>query len=220
MPLFRRPPSTPRGETTGSPRARRHRLRRGRRVLAVACAVPAIALTVQTLAPAAPETVPVVVAAADLPAGHALTEEDLETLQLPASAARWESTPPSELEGHTLATPVAAGDPVTARLALDPPAGLTGSRELAFVPVLEEPVRQAATAGRHVRITSRATGKVVVQRAVVRASITPDPESVDAAGGLWVELTAREVAALASATGQGGSAGLDGPLALTLLPSG
>ncbi|MQA32773.1 Flp pilus assembly protein CpaB [Modestobacter roseus] len=64
--------------------------------------------------PAGPVTVPVVVAAVDLPAGAVLTDGELAVARLPETAAPAGATAePDELTGQVLASPVRAGEPVT-----------------------------------------------------------------------------------------------------------
>jgi pilus assembly protein CpaB len=62
----------------------------------------------------APPTVPIAVAAADLPAGVVLSIEDLATVDLPAAAApAGAAASAEELTGQVLAAPVRTGEPVT-----------------------------------------------------------------------------------------------------------
>ncbi|MGY1841163.1 MULTISPECIES: Flp pilus assembly protein CpaB [unclassified Modestobacter] len=64
--------------------------------------------------PAGPVTVPVVVAAGDLPAGTALTADALTVARLPyATAPAGVAAEPGALAGQVLASPVRAGEPVT-----------------------------------------------------------------------------------------------------------
>jgi len=65
-------------------------------------------------APAAPSTVPVVVAGTDLTAGTVLTTELLGTALLPADVApAGTAADPDALTGQVLASPVRAGEPLT-----------------------------------------------------------------------------------------------------------
>ena len=104
MPRFRRPRST---------------VRLLRQVAAGFLACLALVLALRPPAPAvAPSaeapTVPVVVAAADLPAGTALTAADLVAAELPAALApAGAATGAGELSGRVLAAPLRAGEPVT-----------------------------------------------------------------------------------------------------------
>lgn len=91
---------------------RRAVLRR-RRLLAVLCTVAAVAFGVRAVAPPAPDTVSVVVADEELAAGAVLRPADLRTVEVPPAAAPAE--PAVEPVGATLAGPVGAGEPITAR---------------------------------------------------------------------------------------------------------
>ncbi len=107
--------------TTDSPRpsGRLLRLRRGvrrrvlarRRLLAACCLGVAAAATVQAVAAPPPPTVVVLAAARDLPAGRALTDDDLVDLALPADAVPDGVT--GQAVGETLAAPVRGGEPIT-----------------------------------------------------------------------------------------------------------
>lgn len=91
-------------------RVRRAVLRR-RRPLAAACAAVAVVAGVTAASDPAPATVPVLVAAHDLPAGTVLDAADVTT------AAFAEGSAPARLAadpvGRVLAAPVTAGEPVT-----------------------------------------------------------------------------------------------------------
>ena len=91
-------------------RVRRLVLRR-RRVLAAALTAVAVGGVLHTVAPPAPATTTVTVAARDLPAGTALTAADLTTTHLPPDAV------PDGLAaaatGRTLAAPLTRGEPIT-----------------------------------------------------------------------------------------------------------
>jgi len=83
---------------------------------ALACLALVLALRPPPPGPDAPEvrSVPVAVAAADLPAGTALGPGDLATVALPADAApAGAATAVDQLTGQVLASPVRRGEPVT-----------------------------------------------------------------------------------------------------------
>jgi pilus assembly protein CpaB len=90
-----------------------------RQVAAAALACLALVLALRSPPPAAGAgpgrpTVPVAVAAADLPAGTVLTTADLATAALPADAApAGAASAPDALAGRVLAAPVRAGEAVT-----------------------------------------------------------------------------------------------------------
>ena len=83
---------------------------------ALACLALVLALRPPPPGPDAPEvrSVPVAVAAADLPAGTALGPGDLATVALPVGAApAGAATAVDQLTGQVLASPVRRGEPVT-----------------------------------------------------------------------------------------------------------
>jgi Flp pilus assembly protein CpaB len=89
-----------------------------RRAVAVVLAVGALILALRPApvpaAADAPQSVPVVVAAADLPAGAALSEADLALARLPPEAVPAGTWPePSALRGRVVAGSVRAGEPLT-----------------------------------------------------------------------------------------------------------
>lgn len=98
---------------------RRTRLRRAvrrtvlarRRPLAAVCAGVAVLAGVQAARPSPGQTVPVTVAARDLPSGTVLTADDLTVRRLPAGSAPTGTA--TDAVGRTLAAPVRSGEPVT-----------------------------------------------------------------------------------------------------------
>jgi Flp pilus assembly protein CpaB len=98
---------------------RRTRLRRAarrtvlgrRRLLAAGCGAVAVVCGVQAARPDAGATVPVRVAAHDLPSGTVLTPDDLVVRRYPADVAPVGTT--VQAVGRTLAAPVREGEPVT-----------------------------------------------------------------------------------------------------------
>ncbi len=89
-----------------------------RTLLGAALAAAAALLMLVLTRPVA--TVPVLVAAADLPRGMPLTAADVTVRQLPGSAGLVEGDTIGELEGWSLAAPVAAGEPLLPSLLLPP----------------------------------------------------------------------------------------------------
>jgi len=88
-------------------------VRRNRRLIAALLLCAAAGLAVQALTPAPAASVPVVVAAADLPAGTVLTDAQLAVQQLPAGAGPpGSAASPAELLGRRLASALRAGSPV------------------------------------------------------------------------------------------------------------
>jgi Flp pilus assembly protein CpaB len=110
---------------------RRAVLRRRRPVAALLTAV-AVAAGVHAATDPAPATVPVLVAARDLPAGAAISAADLVTVRFaPGSAPAGLAEHP---EGEVLAAPLRAGEPVT-DVRLVGPALTTGRPGLVAVPL-------------------------------------------------------------------------------------
>lgn len=92
-----------------------------RRILAIGVAMLAVALSLAALAPEHEETVPILVAARDLPAGSALRAQDLRMVQVPVSllpANRFGTADPPE--GSRLAIPLLAGTPLLETMIIGP----------------------------------------------------------------------------------------------------
>lgn len=89
---------------------RRAVLRR-RRLLAALCVGGATLAAMRTVAPPPPETVELLVAARDLPAGAAIADDDVRATRVPADAVP-DSVVPAPV-GATLAAPLREGEPVT-----------------------------------------------------------------------------------------------------------
>lgn len=92
-------------------RAVRHQLRRRRRLVAAVLAGVAALAAVRAVAPPPPETVEVLLAARDLPAGTVLTDDDL-TLR-PFPSALLPTGTAEAAAGRVLAAPLARGEVVT-----------------------------------------------------------------------------------------------------------
>lgn len=116
-----RPPgSAARLGPAGSARSQRplHELGRAvgahRRLLAAACAAAAVGAALSVLAPKPAPMTPVLAAARDLTAGHALRLEDLRALDLPPAAVPGGALRPgAAILGRLVATPVRRGEPLT-----------------------------------------------------------------------------------------------------------
>jgi Flp pilus assembly protein CpaB len=181
---------TPAG--TARDRRRRERTRearllvaRHRRLLLSLAAVVALLSVVRALAPPTVATLPVLVAARDLAAGHVLTDGDLRQVDWPADL----SPPPGDpataagLAGRSLASPVRAGEAVTDARLLGPGV-LTGQP----AGTLAVPVRLAdATA---------ATLVAAGDRVDLIAGATPDAAAFDA-GPSGSDVVASDVLVLA-----------------------
>lgn len=112
---------------------------RGRKVrIALAAGLAVLALVLAVRPDPAADTRRVVVAAHDLAPGIALTAEDLTTAEHPARLVVADTpADPADLIGHTLATALAAGDPVTGLRVLGPDLAraAVGSEQARLVPV-------------------------------------------------------------------------------------
>lgn len=112
----------------------RRALRRRRRLLLILAVLTAAVIVLPSFAPASARTVPVLVAARDLPSGVPLAASDLEVSQVaqglvPAGAL----ADPREAIGQAVGSPVPRGQPVTAAL-LQREGGLEPGRAAVVVP--------------------------------------------------------------------------------------
>lgn len=92
-------------------RAVRHQLRRRRRLVAALLVAAAVLAGLRTVAPPAPDTVAVLVAARDLPSGALLEDGDLVRRDFPAGLAPPGAT--GAAAGRVLAAPVRRGEVLT-----------------------------------------------------------------------------------------------------------
>lgn len=99
-------------------RAVRHRLLRHRRLIAAVLLAGATLAGLRTLAPPPPDTVDVLVARHDLPAGARLAADDLTRTAFPTGLAP--ATTPTDAVGRVLAAPIGRGEPVTDRRLVGP----------------------------------------------------------------------------------------------------
>lgn len=183
-----------------------------RQVSAVALLGIALALALRP-APApegggAAPTVPVVVAAGDLPAGTALTAADLAVARLPPGLRPAGTVPdPGALSGRVLAAPVRSGEPVT-----DVRLVGTGLTALLAAGQVAAPVRLADLAvaalvhsGDRIAVLATPEGgnaaEVVAESALVLAAAEPGalPAGDPSAGLLLVAVDTATAARLAAA---------------------
>ncbi|MDT0203111.1 SAF domain-containing protein [Nocardioides sp. AE5] len=94
-------------------RTLRRAVLRRRRLLAALLVGIAVFATLSVLAPPPAATVSVVVAAADLPSGTVLAEDDVVVAHLPAEAVPDGALGPSYVVGRTIASPVRRGETLT-----------------------------------------------------------------------------------------------------------
>jgi len=92
-------------------RALRHRVLRHRRLIAAVLVAAATVAGLRTVAPAPPETVQVLVARRDLPAGARLGADDLTRAAFPADVAPADTA--TDAVGRVLAAPIGRGEAVT-----------------------------------------------------------------------------------------------------------
>jgi pilus assembly protein CpaB len=189
-----------------------------RQVLAASLAMAALVLAARpetaTSAASGPPTVPVVVAAADLPAGAALAAGDLEIAWWPSALVpAGVAASPDEVTGRTLAGGLRSGEPVSDRRLVGP--GLTASlgdgSVAAPVRLADLAVAELARPGDRVDVLATApdaeTAEVVVSGALVLAPASSDGEPLEPAAteGLLLlavdpDTAARLAAAAASDT--------------------
>ena len=184
-----------------------------RQVLAAALAAAALVLAARpeavTSAASGPPTVPVVVAAADVPAGAALAERDLEIASWPPALVPAGVVASADaLVGRTLAGALRSGEPVTDRRLVGP--GLTSSLAdgsvAAPVRLADLAVAQLVRSGDRVDVLATApdaeTAEVVVSGALVLAPASSDGDPIATEGLLLLAVdpdTAARLAAAASA---------------------
>ncbi|MFV0463535.1 MAG: SAF domain-containing protein [Nostocoides sp.] len=102
-------------------RRTRWRVTRARRIVAAALAGLALALTLNVLAPGAPPSVTITIAADDVPAGTVLSSADLRTVDVPADTVTSRAMVDArDAVGRRLAVPLASGEPVTSTRLLGP----------------------------------------------------------------------------------------------------
>lgn len=160
-----------------------------RRVLAALCAAAATASALEVIAPPAPDLVTVLVAARDVAAGTALTDDDLSTVALPADTVPDGALRPgAAVLGRTVGGPVRRGEPLTdVRLVgASLLAGVGRPADVVAVPVrLAEPdAAVLVRAGDRVDVLAAPVdapdgrppvAEVVVERALVVAVPQPGP---------------------------------------------
>jgi Flp pilus assembly protein CpaB len=165
----------------------------------LACAALALALRPAPAAPVPAAVVTVVVAAADLPAGHALTGADLATAEWPPDLVPDGTVrAPADLTGAVLAAPVRRGEPVTDARLVGPGlwAQVPPGQVAAPVRLADLAVAALLRAGDRVDVlaTTEDGGTRVVAAGALVLAVPPDGSD----GGLLVlavtETTAAELA--------------------------
>ena len=137
-------------------------------------------------------TVPVVVAAADLPAGAVLGTGDLVVVRLPVDAApAGVVTDPPQLTGAVLASPLRAGEPVTDVRLVGPGlwSAVPAGQVAAPVRLADLAVATLLRAGDRVDVLAAGEGpdaQVVAADALVLTAPAPPAEGAPASDGLLV----------------------------------
>jgi Flp pilus assembly protein CpaB len=195
------------------PRLRRPRspAHTARRTAAVLLAAAALFLALRPTSPVAPPpaAVPVAVAALDLPAGTALSDQDVAVARLPSGVAPGGVVPDAEpLVGRVLAGAVRAGEPLTDTRLVGP--GLTAllpaDQVAAPVRLADLAVAGLVRAGDRVDVLAALPdverAEVVAAGALVLAAPRNASDDVDPATGLLVlavdPATAARLAAVAT----------------------
>ncbi len=181
-------------------------LLRYRRLLSALLAALAVLMVIETLAPATPPRVAVVVAAHDLTSAVTLAGEDVTVEQVPPSVVpQGSSSSPAQVLGRVVAGPMRAGEPVTDRRLLGRsllsgyPPGLVATpvrvRDAAVVALLQ--------VGDEISVYAAGRDASYADLVVERVPVVTLPQVDDHAqeGGLVVlAVTAQQAAALAEAS--------------------
>lgn len=163
----------------GRSRVAMRRTVRVRRLAAAASVGLATWVAVGAVLPSAPSGVPVLVAARDLDAGAAVRADDLRTQSVdPAMAGAGGLADPAVAVGQRLATPLAAGEPVTASrlVPAGPLAHLGAGSRAVHVPVADAGVVGLLHAGDRVDVIRALDGARIATDLVVLA-VDARPES-------------------------------------------
>jgi pilus assembly protein CpaB len=159
---------------------------RHRALLAAGLAAASVASGLSAVVPSAPETVPVLTAAHDLPAGAVLAPEDLRAAALPADLVpQGALTDVAAVAGRLVAGPVRRGEPLTDVRLLG--AGLLPRGSQVAAPV---------------RLAEPATGALVQAGDTVDV-LSASPEGGTAADVVATDLSVLSVPDLSDAAGEG-----------------
>lgn len=205
----------------------RAELWRHRFAVAAALLGLATALVVDRLTPTPERTLPVVVSAADLPAGAELTPAHLRTVRLPAVAVT-DGTPgdPDAVVGRTLAVTVPAGTVIVGPLLVDDTATGPPGTVVAGVRLAEPALAAVLSPGMHVDLLAPVptvdlgpdVSAAAAATLAVRALVLPHPGATPRSSGLLpgspgdgggpsdlvlVAVTPDEAARLANVSGRG-----------------
>lgn len=198
-----------------SARGRRILLRH-RRLLSALLAALAVLVVIESLAPAKPPRVAVVVAAHDLTSGVTLAGEDVTVEQEPPSVVpQGSSSSPAQVLGRVVAGPMRAGEPVTDRRLLGRPllAGYPPRLVAAAVRIRDAAAVGLLQVGDRISVYAAGGDTSYAGLVVGRATVVTLPQVADDAlqGGLVVlAVTPTQAAALAQASATA-------PLSVTLL---
>lgn len=194
----------------------RRTLRRHRRWTVALCAALAVFSFTRALAPPAPATTSVVVAARDLPAGQLLRPDDVRVVRLPQDVAPvGVAASAAVLVNRTLASPIRKGEPISDRRVVGDAlvAGYDAGLVATPVRIEDADVVSLLRVGDHIDVYAAVSADVDDARRVVTdaAVVTLPQVAADSHDGALVVLavTPGDAAALA----QGSAAG---PLSISL----
>lgn len=171
---------------------------RHRALLAAGLAAASVASGLSAVVPDPPETVPVLTAAHDLPAGAVLSAQDLRTADVPAALVPAGAlTDAGAAAGRVVAGPVRAGEPLTDVRLLGAALLPAGSQVAAPVRLAEPATAALVQAGDRVDVLSASPeGGAAAEVVATGLSVLSVPDLSDAAGeGALVVVAASRAAA-------------------------
>lgn len=181
-------------------RAVRHGLRRRRRPVAAVLLAGSVLAGLRVLAPAPPATVPVLVAARDLPSGARLGRDDLSTRLFPADLAPAGASTTGA--GRVLAAPLSTGEVLTDVRVVGPDLAATApGRTVLPVRLPDAGMAALLSAGDVVDLVATDPGsgesRVVARDVEVLAGAAAVPEGPTGAGGALVVVGVADAEAVA-----------------------
>ncbi|MGJ3508748.1 SAF domain-containing protein [Enemella sp. A6] len=153
-----------------------------RRLAAVAAAV-AVGATIMAVRPAPAPTVPVVVAAADLPSGVTVSDEHLTVARWPAGTVPDRAvTDPTAVHGRLVAAPLTKGSPLTEASVITPHTGAAG-RVLVPITLADRSVLSVLRVGDRIDLLAAGPEGPITVATSARVAALPHQDS--AGGGLF-----------------------------------